>query len=961
MFKSHQSLVVMINNGGEIQTRIVELNRFTIGRSIDATIPIPNSSVSRIHMTIAVSSGKIVLEDNGSANGTFLNAHRIPPKKTIEIQEFDTISIGNSNISIQFLLAEKIFDRSKFSGFRILFGSFAEKSAQRIIQEAEAEANRIIQHAHQLAAAKEQLHKSKMDEITLEVERKRESILENANIEAKKYLASVESQAKALFEQKKEEVTNYYRAKLEEVHAHVELEKEKLLREANEEKEKVQQLSSQILQEAQAQANNIILNAEKVVTEKVNEFLSEAKAQNELDRAQYWKDLDSKFSRERERELIEFEQIKLDHTQQIEQLKSELSSLYLQIDQIKKEQAQLLDSKERISQELDALELRREAQNVILRKIENDIKVSNERLAEINALYSSVQGEYEKVDSLLEDRRLEIERSLELLNKHNQSVEVANLERLKALEELNQIQFKLKTIKSDYIEKSREIEDKLESEKKYLTRELELYRDKISTEKQALAQEYQLEIESLSKEKEVLTTKKSKLLLDLDELALEIHKNQNALDVIKQDQRQTQHELEMNLKAFADLIESKNKIEGEVSVLNKSKADLEDQVTNLTNHLRILNDELLSLNESHKQISLIVSELDQQKVSIEKELNQQRDEKISLQREIETLREQFDIFQSQIGQKKAELEQLITQYSHSSFEMKEKLEREYRQEQEELRKAIEARELTELKRINQLVDQKIAEFNARREQVSKSLHYQIESMLVSKVEPIVFEEISEKLRMTIDNMLVENFAGASIEQLQDQNIKVGRYFSARFTYTLTATSLILGLSVLPVINFITQQINGTTYKERLDAKIQKQKLEYEARRFRPPQVSEWQDSYVDLVIYTEGFTKNYQDENYIKSLNRKLMHYMFSTYRIDEAITVQAIAKILSLVSELDKKFQNIHPDFVEENLEKMRELEASTLQEVESLLGSKVRVEALFKAQRRHFESYGKLNRMAN
>ena len=53
------------------------MKQLTIGRSKDNDITIDDASVSRHHATIIQSSSGIVVNDNGSINGTFINGNRI--------------------------------------------------------------------------------------------------------------------------------------------------------------------------------------------------------------------------------------------------------------------------------------------------------------------------------------------------------------------------------------------------------------------------------------------------------------------------------------------------------------------------------------------------------------------------------------------------------------------------------------------------------------------------------------------------------------------------------------------------------------------------------------------------------------------------------------------------------------------------------------------------------------------
>lgn len=63
-----------------------------IGRQVGNTIVLESSRVSKRHCRLVVSDGKVVLEDQGSANGTFVNGSLVKDK---DLQPGDKISVGD--------------------------------------------------------------------------------------------------------------------------------------------------------------------------------------------------------------------------------------------------------------------------------------------------------------------------------------------------------------------------------------------------------------------------------------------------------------------------------------------------------------------------------------------------------------------------------------------------------------------------------------------------------------------------------------------------------------------------------------------------------------------------------------------------------------------------------------------------------------------------------------------------
>ncbi|KRX01306.1 SMAD/FHA domain [Pseudocohnilembus persalinus] len=68
---------------------------YTVGRSDQADITIAkSSSLSRKHIKLTITGKQIMLEDLGSANGTFVNSKRLESKQQVELQKSDIIYLG---------------------------------------------------------------------------------------------------------------------------------------------------------------------------------------------------------------------------------------------------------------------------------------------------------------------------------------------------------------------------------------------------------------------------------------------------------------------------------------------------------------------------------------------------------------------------------------------------------------------------------------------------------------------------------------------------------------------------------------------------------------------------------------------------------------------------------------------------------------------------------------------------
>jgi pSer/pThr/pTyr-binding forkhead associated (FHA) protein len=97
---SSQGFMLLVQDrfGTLISEHTFSAGQVTIGRAKDCDIVLPSENVSRRHATLFVVSGQVFLEDNGSANGTFLNGE--PVVQRTVVPEGATIKVGDFTLHL---------------------------------------------------------------------------------------------------------------------------------------------------------------------------------------------------------------------------------------------------------------------------------------------------------------------------------------------------------------------------------------------------------------------------------------------------------------------------------------------------------------------------------------------------------------------------------------------------------------------------------------------------------------------------------------------------------------------------------------------------------------------------------------------------------------------------------------------------------------------------------------------
>lgn len=112
MLQTFCKYTITVHRKDQTTTKIVNEDSFTIGRSVDCTLPLSDDSISRVHLAVHRRQDQIWIEDKGSSNGTFVNNVRLAPNNLVHISPTDRIRLGKSDyvLTIRLELGESHVD-----------------------------------------------------------------------------------------------------------------------------------------------------------------------------------------------------------------------------------------------------------------------------------------------------------------------------------------------------------------------------------------------------------------------------------------------------------------------------------------------------------------------------------------------------------------------------------------------------------------------------------------------------------------------------------------------------------------------------------------------------------------------------------------------------------------------------------------------------------------------------------
>ncbi len=669
--------------------------------------------------------------------------------------------------------------------------------------------------------------------------------------------------------------------------------------------------------------------------------------------------------------------------------------------------------------QLEADELSLENKVTTLRR-EQEIfhqKFLNEQ-AHYNKIFEDEKLQKQNEILILKTESLNLEEQIKTSEAHLKSVEDNLIHSVKKMTELQSQELDLK---SQFHSLNQDI--KLLSEKcqRLKDQELQLFHQKQETENAlSLLKIKHLDLETLidEKQKSALLELENLKREERSKIASERVYLQNELEATKQKQlreleEQHQHKLEEihKQKSFAqkqydEIIERARKIENEL--ISKATARLSESTEHAKEREaeahRILREAQQSAHKIKQEIeSDITGELENRKKKIKNFLNEKHHRGVEHIRRIheaaltKVKKEEQRSLDKIEAHKRKELKkafltrwQEIEKYSQSQDKVikeitqeKEKqlahlntLKKKQEQELTETKKAflehmnqskIQAHEAlqNELKRIKDDFEE------SRRARIQNAIQATttlfVTEFNLNSLNDTQRERLEETLKTALEgvNAQVKVAAESTLHLSQHkrkQIIPVLKKYSLRAAPAVAALLFMLDVASMrsSLFSFIARILE--TQQKASDLFVENQKQEFrEKYTYNPESTTGYKSTYTDNVIYTTHFMNIVEDEGFQNDWILKLHDFMVQELELSEDIAINYISAESSLIKELQTLRNDLNPQFLDQGLQKMRDLEKKHLGWVDEKIADEVKRKKFEALKKSFFESYEKSFKLAD
>ncbi|MGZ3804662.1 MAG: FHA domain-containing protein [Pseudobdellovibrionaceae bacterium] len=509
---------VTVHRKDQTMIKVVNEDSFTIGRSLECTIPLTEDSISRFHLTVHRRQDKIWIEDKGSANGTFVNNVRIAQNTLVNVVASDRIRVGKSDyvISISLEIEER--------GNAIPKSSYNTDSTDslNLQQSAKISQQSVTQTVGLTKEKNQEVKPLVIEEIKLETpaqnnntsQYEAEKVLHEAHKKAAKIIYDGEMQAEKRSQtiymearDRRAEAENFYQKKIQDAHKdannillEVENQGKELIEQARkfaqEIRDEVDTFSRALREKAWKEAEEINSEARKEAEALKLEALEAARQKSEIEAANLMsqasgesKNILNLATQQAEALLnktrIEIEVELRDLREELEEKKKELEELHnrglLEQEEIKNKTSELKKERQLALEELNnkALTEQDEIRNktlklqeelrLIVEELEKSQKELNAVLTESNTLHEKIR-EQEKTSKNLEAQIGQFYNDSKALERKNKNLQ-EQLAHFKLDVEAAEDQKKL--VEKDLHHQKMQVKERLEKESQQIIKESE--------------------------------------------------------------------------------------------------------------------------------------------------------------------------------------------------------------------------------------------------------------------------------------------------------------------------------------------------------------------------------------------------------------------------------------------------------------------------------------------------------
>ncbi|MEZ0391345.1 MAG: FHA domain-containing protein [Pseudobdellovibrionaceae bacterium] len=312
--------LIRIFTPNDSRCHLVDREKFVIGRSPGVEILLTTGSISRKHLSVEIKGQEILIEDLGSANGSFLSDMRLEPGKKYPLPARTPVRLGNSGETITVELMDRPVEFGDYKNFLSDFNRDLQNVMAELILEGREKANLIIKEAQVQVANAITSSQAQAQGILQQAKAQADSSLEAANVKSHQIVKEAEEKAEEVSDRAKRNAIEEAHALKEKIKADSEAEIKEKVEKAKAEAEKIhreaiyraQENAQTELEQLRQKAHHDIEMKRQEETSALKEQLAKMKLDHQVEADQTLQNAHKEAQRIKETAVQEAEKIKSD-------------------------------------------------------------------------------------------------------------------------------------------------------------------------------------------------------------------------------------------------------------------------------------------------------------------------------------------------------------------------------------------------------------------------------------------------------------------------------------------------------------------------------------------------------------------------------------------------------------------------------------------------------------------------
>jgi pSer/pThr/pTyr-binding forkhead associated (FHA) protein len=431
--------------------------------------------------------------------------------------------------------------------------------------------------------------------------------------------------------------------------------------------------------------------------------------------------------------------------------------------------------------------------------------------------------------------------------------------------------------------------------------------------------------------------------------------NQEGLDKKQMIIANAESQAQLHLaESDATIAQSKAAADQKFSALKRIADSQQAQIDKDAISLKELTENLQKTDLQLQNVTRILSEKNNELQELQNTINTFAADKIFVLSELTRGKEELATLTE--TRKKAVLD--ADQVKQDADRYKSQVELECQELRDQARKEVEGYKAREAEAVDKLKLEEIQKLKEYRTEADKSLNRHrsdlinellrlTEAHILTMVKPSLpasfeWQPVTTRLKSEVRDALEEmvykstnHDEGTNVEEVV--NKKASQFLRRLKIIGWSAAAIVIILvSFRPartlVSRYFLENDAATTYSKQMRAERD--------RRFIPEKKLEWRDSYTEALLYSEGFVELKLDSKYQDQWIRDLHEYLYGKLRVDEDSIVRLVSLEAAMVTKLKEQADTIHPDYVNEQISKMKEMESDTVKQMRQIIGSNEKYE---------------------